>query len=567
MRGDFVALPAIRGKRPLGGEMNKPSFFFLPILVGLMGLNGVAGKAGEPASYGGVTPVWTDETRKPDPLPSVPAEQASSQRPWHYAPKLWSEMLDYYTKNNIMPAVAILVSNPNWGTRFACSGKAVIEDPSVKLLPSTQFRIGSCSKIFVAVTMLQMDAEHKVNLGDRIAEYLPKRIIDLVPNGNLLTIRQCLDMTSGLYSYTNEEYLGEVTADNAMYDFTQEQILTITKNMGTLTTEEPGGKYDGEYPNYTYTNTGYLLCGLIAETLEKKPLEQVLKERIFDRIKITDSFLATDYRVTKRTAHGYTGFRNYGCWIDCTRYNQDVPWAAGAVISTPFDMIQFYEKLLTTEELIPVESRAKLLQMNYAFDHQGYGTGILEELLPTGPSYGHGGTALGYLTAVWYYPEEKTLYLQFSNDFQNKYTRAEVCYRMLDEVFGACDVPVPANGADAVAAEGGKLTLRWQAGDLYGSEHTVYIGTDFDQVMNATPEAHEGVTVGKAAGFSYEAEGLQPGVRYFWRVDAWRKRTNREVKAEQSLIDGNLAYETTYVNRPARKEQTITGPVWSFTTR
>ena len=520
--------------------------------------------AAQPRSYGGVTPRMTDETRTPDPLPSVPVEQASSQIPWKPGHPEWERMLNYYVTNNILPGVAVLIDSPNWGGRFMAAGKPNLEDPSVKFHPSTQFRIGSCSKIFIAVLILQLDAEHKLNLEDRIAKYLPASVIRKIHNGDILTILQCLDMTAGLYSYTNEEYLGEVTEENAMYDFTQEEILTITKNEGTLTTEYPGGTPDGEIPFYTYSNTGYLVCGLIAEALLKKPLEQLLKERIFDAIGITDTFFATDYRVTTRTARGYVGFSEFGFWIDCTRYNQDVPWAAGAVVSTPFDMVRFYRILLKTEDLLPKASIAKLLQMNYCGEHQGYGKGILEELLPTGASYGHGGTALGYLTAVFYYPERDFLYLQFCNTFNNKYTRAEICYRVMDYLLGACEEPVPAPGAQDVPLKDGSLRLAWHAGDYYGDEHHVYIGTDEQAVDQATPEKHDGLQYARVKDFFFEAKNLRSQTTYYWRVDAVHTKTDRELDAEQALINNNLGNETSYAERSPEPQRYLPGPTWSF---
>ncbi len=520
--------------------------------------------AAEIRSYGGVTPRLTDETRKPDPLPSAPQEKASSQIPWKRACPEWEKMLAYYVTNDILPGVVAFVDSPNWGARFMASGKPILEDPSMQFHPSTQFRIGSCTKLFIAVLILQLDAEHKLNLEDRISKYLPASTINLISNGDILTIMQCLDMTTGLYSHTNEEYLGEVTAENAMYDFTQEEILTIVKNEGALTTEYPGGTSDGELPNYTYSNTGYIVCGLIAEAILKKPLDQCLKERIFDVIGITDTFFATDYRVTKRTAHGYTGFSEFGFWIDCTRYNQDVPWAAGAIVSTPFDMIKFYRDLLKTEALLPKESVAKLLQMNFCGDHQGYGKGILQELLPTGTSYGHGGTALGYLTAVWYYPERDLFYLQFCNTFNNKYTRAEVCYRVLDYVLGACEEPFPSNKAKDVAVKDGTLRMTWHAGDYYGDEHYIYIGVDEKAVDEATREKHDGLQYAMVTNFFYEAKDLRPGTTYFWKVDAVHTKTEREIESEQNGINFNLGSQNTYVERSPESRMFLPGPTWSF---
>ena len=136
-------------------------------------------------------------------IPSAPESEASNVEPWKPAPPQWREMLDFYTENDIFPGVSVLFKSPKWGTRFVSSGQPIIGQDDFVFKPTTQFRIGSCSKATLTIVMLQMDYEHKLNLADPITKHLPPEISDQIPHAEDITIRACLDMTSGIRSYTD----------------------------------------------------------------------------------------------------------------------------------------------------------------------------------------------------------------------------------------------------------------------------------------------------------------------------------------------------------------------------
>ncbi len=498
-------------------------------------------------------------------LPTAPESEASNVLPWKPAPPQWAEMLSFYVDNDIFPGVSVLYKSPNWGVRFVSAGQPIVGKDKFKFKPSTQFRIGSCSKATVSIVMLQMDYEHKLNLSDPITMHLPPEITDKIPHAESITIRSCLDMTSGLRSYTDIVLLGDPQPDTALNHYQPTDILNMAMDYDSPEFL-PDTTEDGEHFNYNYTNTGYLICGLIAERIDGKPLHELLRDRVFDKIGMSDTFLAQDYRITRRMAHGYTAFYETGAWQDGTIYDQSVPWAAGAVISTPFDLLHFYQTIFESEHLLKDLSRRKFLRMNYAEEHKGYGKAILEEIVPAGSTIGHGGTVLGYLTLMLHSPDENFYYISYINTWDNKYCRVEVCNRILHLALGSPEMPSPADGVDAPLKNGG-VTLSWYPGNLSGEEYHVYVGTNEQAVVNATLDSHSGVSLERASELSLVKRGLKPGTRYYWRVDTHHKKSEREIQYEQEDIETLIGNFNTYAYRDVDDYDTIPGPTWSFTAK
>jgi len=284
---------------------------------------------------------------------------------------------------------------------------------------------------------------------------------------------------------------------------------------------------------------------------------------VFDKIGMTDTFLATDFRITHRMAHGYTAYYETGAWQDCIVYDQSVPWAAGAVISTPFDLLHFYETIFSSDRLLSPLSRRKYLRMNYAEEHKGYGKAILEEMSDYGAMLGHGGTVLGFLTLMLYSPDADFYYINYINTWDNKYARVEVFDRIAYLAFGSPEEPTPSDGA-AVRAKAGAVPLAWHQGNLDGEEYHVYLGESEDAVLNATMDKHPGVSLDRVKKLSFAKQGLRPGKRYYWRVDTYHRRSEREIERDREDIEVLVSNYNTYPYREVPEYVAIPGPVWSF---
>lgn len=129
-------------------------------------------------------------------------------------------------------------------------------------------RIGSITKTFTATVVLQLVDEHKLGLDDPVSTYLPA-----VPNGSNITVRQLLNMTSGLFNYTEDDGF------NQMWDAQPGWVWADAELLAAAFAHPP---YFPPGKGFHYSNTNYELLGMIAAKLGGAPLAELMKHRIFD---------------------------------------------------------------------------------------------------------------------------------------------------------------------------------------------------------------------------------------------------------------------------------------------
>src|SRR4051794_30865069 len=187
-----------------------------------------------------------------------------------------------------------------------------------------RFRVGSITKSFVATVVLQLVGEGRLSLDDSVARWLP----GLVPNGRHITVRQLLNHTSGLFSYTDDPrvlapYLQQ---HNSHFVWRPRQLVAIATSHPPLF--PPGTAW-------AYSNTNYVLLGLIVERATGTDLGRQLRQRIFDPLRLRDtSFPVITGRIPGRHAHGYANVTPGAPLTDTTELGTSWAWAAGSIVST-----------------------------------------------------------------------------------------------------------------------------------------------------------------------------------------------------------------------------------------
>ena len=160
---------------------------------------------------------------------------------------------------------------------------------------SDRFRIGSETKMFVATVVLQLVGDGKLSLGDTVERWLPV----LVPNGGSITVRQLLNHTSGLFDYAEDKAFIE-QIDNPRKRWAPRQLVELATAHRPLFA--PGARH-------SYSNTGYILLGLIVEKATGNPLPAELQKRIFRPLRLHATSFPTTPRIAGRYSHGYTRYR------------------------------------------------------------------------------------------------------------------------------------------------------------------------------------------------------------------------------------------------------------------
>ena len=173
---------------------------------------------------------------------------------------------------------------------------------------------------------------------------------------------------------------------------------------------------------------------------------------------------------------------------------------------------------------------------------------------------------MGFLTLMLHSPDRDFYYVSYINTWDNKYGRAEVFDRIAYLAFGSPESPTPVDGEKA-RMKNDSAYLAWCDGALDGETYHVYVGEKEDSVFSATVDQHPDVSLDIVRRRELLKPDLKKGKRYYWRVDARHKRTEREVEIEREDIETLMANFNTYSYRPISEYVIVPGPVWSLTTK
>jgi len=247
-------------------------------------------------------------------------------------------------------------------------------------------RVGSLTKTFVATVVLQLAAEHLLSISDTVSRWLP----GLVPGGAGITIRELLQHTSGIYSYTNDPgFLQALFSDPTRVWRPAELVRIAVAHPPVF---PPG-------TSLAYSNTDYVLLGMIIQAATGHPVGQQLQARIFTPLGLRDTYLPyANPHLRTPYAHGYLlGQPGATGPADATVFGPSWAGAAGGIVSTAADLARFYTALLSGK-LLPA---AQLQQMMTTIpipmgQGVGYGLGVESVPLPCGTAWGHTGDFPGY---------------------------------------------------------------------------------------------------------------------------------------------------------------------------
>jgi D-alanyl-D-alanine carboxypeptidase len=242
-------------------------------------------------------------------------------------------------------------------------------------------RIGSNTKAFVAVVVLQLVAERKVELEAPVERYLP----GLLPD-RAVTVRQLLQHTSGLPEYT--DYLnGEFDELRHRY-YEPRELLDVALAHPALFA--PGARW-------SYSNTNYVVAGLLVQRVTGRPIAEQLTDRVIRRAGLRDTYFPAigDETIKGRHPHGYEGA------VDVTEFDPSWAWAAGQLIATPRDLNTFFGALVDGKLLPPAQLKEMRATVEAPALWPGarYGLGLASFPLSCGGVFwGHGGDIPGYET-------------------------------------------------------------------------------------------------------------------------------------------------------------------------
>jgi CubicO group peptidase (beta-lactamase class C family) len=263
----------------------------------------------------------------------------------------------------------------------------------------TRFRLGSITKQFTSMLILQLVQDGKIKLEGKLTDYLPDYRKD---TGDRITIHQLLNHTSGIPSYTGLPTFFQEIMRNPY------GVSDFVKKYASGDLEfDPGTKWN-------YNNSGYFLLGAIVERVTGKPYEQVLKERICDPIGMKNTGYDHFETILAKRAAGYE--KRPGGYANAPYLDMSLPYAAGSLYSTVEDLY-LWDQALYTEKLLS----AQLKELMYKPGMGNYAYGWFVRKPPLGAQdelvaiIEHGGGINGFNTLITRMPESKNLIVLLNN--------------------------------------------------------------------------------------------------------------------------------------------------------
>jgi len=260
---------------------------------------------------------------------------------------------------------------------------------------NTKYRIGSVTKQFTAVCILQLAEQGKLSLDDKLSKYIPD-----YPKGDSITTHMLLNHTSGIQNYTNiPEFWPK-----AVLPLSHDSMIALFKNKPL--NFSPGTKWD-------YSNSGYFLLGVIVEKASGKNFSSYLLENIINKSGLKNTGMDQLDSVLAYRAKGYSKNRQH-VWEHAMLISMEGPFSAGAMFSTVDDLYR-WTKALHNNQVLSAASTQKMLtpyKENY-----GYGIGI--DSLKTHKRVSHSGGIPGFTSYLSSFPDDDLSVAVISNNGSN----------------------------------------------------------------------------------------------------------------------------------------------------
>lgn len=256
-----------------------------------------------------------------------------------------------------------------------------------------EFGIASNTKLFTASTIMKLIEANKLDLNDHLGKWIHTKYNNI---DSTILIRQLLNHTSGL-------------ADNSITFFDSaikypNHVFTVTEVLSYQAPKvyNPGG-------GYNYSNTNYMLLGMVAESVTGITISKLIRDSILTPRNLDSTFYSFQEPILGTIAHPWVS------GVDDAANSRiglnSASGAAGAIYSTAADMVKWYNAFFTGQVVNP----SSLALMTTFTGTGNYGYALVKRVVLGRTTWGHDGKTLGYLSEMFYDPITKAIASGISN--------------------------------------------------------------------------------------------------------------------------------------------------------
>lgn len=286
-------------------------------------------------------------------------------------------MLRVFSVISIILAATVAYGDPVASVRYLDSDGEVTVMLEGGATAGTPFTLASVAKTMTSVAVLRLVAEGKLSLDDMARQWIDRDISEGLGGLDNISLRHLLTMTSGLPDYLSDDYVDDSLANP---ELVQNQQTALSYAFDEEKLFHPG-------VSFQYSNTNYVLLGLILENVTGLNYALVMKKSVFDPVGMDQSFVFGSAKLPKNFPKGHEGGQHF------RKYYEADGFGDGGVISTAGDLAKFYKALFVDHSLLPSSLLAELMRDELG---EGYGMGIEIE----GQIVGHSGGDLGFSSDV-----------------------------------------------------------------------------------------------------------------------------------------------------------------------
>ncbi|GCE28647.1 hypothetical protein KDA_41310 [Dictyobacter alpinus] len=326
----------------------------------------------------------------------------------------------------------------------------------IAITPATVFGLGSVTKPFTATAMVLLEQQGKLRLSDALQTYLP----DYPAYEHEITLMHLLTHTSGIPNFITQPGFWKYHA----YTNSLEDVIALFKDLPL--DFEPGSAY-------SYSNSGYLLLGLIIEKLLDMDYGQALQHLIFEPLGMTHSCYMRSETIIPYRAGGYE--REGGTYQNARGMSAETKHAAGALGSTLDDMLR-WQQALRAGQLLDHAAQARMdtpLTLNNG-RRENYGLGWAPGSYRGHAFRCHAGGVPGYSSFIGYFPQDDLTILLLSNlgSFDCAELARQITNLLLElptPVYPTCE-PAPERFTNMIGSYSGlfgTLKIHHQGSQLY----------------------------------------------------------------------------------------------------